>query len=107
MRARALLGKAIAIARARLASVTVSADGKDVPASRKWTRQAPHAQLDQAIKRAAAAVASDTSFPAQLDYQIYLLYLTLNGSANDIGAKFGGFDYTGFENEIRAGSRTP
>ena len=105
--ARALLTKAIAIASARLASVAVSADGKDVPASRKWVRQASHSQLDQAIKRAAAAVASDTSYPAQLDYQIYLLYLTLNGSANDIGAKFGGYAYTGFENEIRAGSLAP
>lgn len=105
--ARALLAKVIAIARGRLASVTVSADGKDVPATGKWTTQAPHAQLDQAIKRAAAAVASDTSSPAQLDYQIYLLYLTLNGSASDIGAKFGGYDYTGFENEISVGTRAP
>ena len=87
--------------------MTVSADGKDVPASRKWIEQAYHAQLDQAIKRATAAAASDTPSPALLDYQIYLLYLTLNGSTQDIGAKFGGYHYAGFDNEVKAGTLAP
>ncbi len=35
------------------------------------------------------------------DYLIYLLYLGNFGSQSDIGAKFAGFNYTGFDNEIK------
>lgn len=106
-RARDFLTKAIATAKQKLASVAVSTDGKDVPASRKWVTQTAYAQLDDAIVRASAVRADATRSPAQLDYQIYLLYLTLNGSQNDIGARFGGFDYAGFESEIRGGTLEP
>ncbi|KAM0806616.1 hypothetical protein AB5N19_06953 [Seiridium cardinale] len=34
-----------------------------------------------------------------LDYQTYVLYLTLNGGSDDIGAEFAGFNYVGFEDE--------
>lgn len=100
--ARDFLDKALVIARQRLASVAVSSDGKDVPAGRKWVTQATYAQLHDAIARGHAALADAASLPALLDYQVYLLYLTLNGSQDDIGARFGGFDYPGFDSEIRA-----
>ena len=35
------------------------------------------------------------------DYLIYLLYLGNFGSQSDIGAKFAGFNYNGFDNEIK------
>ena len=32
-------------------------------------------------------------------HQVYLLYFALNGSGQDIGARFAGYDYKGFDNE--------
>jgi hypothetical protein len=105
--AKAFLAKAISTADARLANVTISADGKDVPRTKSWVTRDVYAQLDDAIKRANAALASTTSSSALLDYQIYLLYLTLNGGASDIGARFAGFNYSGFEHQIKAGTLSP
>lgn len=101
---RAFLTKAIAVAKQRLASATVSRDGSDVPASRQWVTQDAHTQLSQAISRADAALASASSSASLLDYQVYLLYLALNGSGNDIGAKFAGFTYTGFDKALKPGT---
>lgn len=101
--ARDFLDKALVIARQRLAGVAVSSDGKDVPAGRKWVTQATYAQLHDAIARGHAALADAASSPALLDYQVYLLFLTLHGSQDDIGARFGGFNYTGFDSEVRTG----
>ncbi|WAC70746.1 hypothetical protein OU995_14050 [Roseateles sp. SL47] len=39
--------------------------------------------------------------------QLYLLYLTLNGSEQDIGARFGGFRYSGFEQSVQPGGQPP
>ncbi|WP_372168520.1 hypothetical protein [Xanthomonas axonopodis] len=105
--ARHLLAKAVAIARQTLGDVVVSVDGKDVPSSAKWVPQAAYRQLGDAIVRAEAALASAASPPALLDYQIYLLYLTLNGSDGDIGARFGGYRYAGFDRAILNGTRMP
>lgn len=102
--AKTFLAIAISKAKARLDSVTVSVDGTDVPTSKYWVTQAAYTQLSDAITRAKKAMASDTSSNALLDYQIYILYLTLNGSNSDIGAKFGGFTYIGFENAVKAGT---
>ncbi|MCD7933950.1 MAG: hypothetical protein LUE95_03505 [Oscillospiraceae bacterium] len=35
------------------------------------------------------------------DFQVYRLYLCLNGTGDDIGASFAGFSYTGFEDSIQ------
>ena len=104
--ARPFLKKAVTEASEKLASVTVSADGTDVPESQKWVTQPVYTQLDNAIKRAKAAEASLRSSASLLDYQIYLLYLTLNGSSQDIGARFAGFTYAGFDNQIELGTMT-
>lgn len=102
--AKAFLEKAISTARKTLASVAVSADGKDIPTTGKWVTQGAYAQLNDAIARADEVLTSAASSPALLDYQIYLLYLTLNGSDSDIGARFGGFHYVGFVRGISSGT---
>ena len=53
------------------------------------------AMLEKAILRAEQSLSSVTA-PEILDYNTYLLYLVLNGSGEDIGARFAGFDYPGF-----------
>ncbi|MFM2476845.1 hypothetical protein [Celerinatantimonas sp. MCCC 1A17872] len=103
MSAKVFLSKAISVAQARLNSVVVSQDGHDVPAQQHWVNQAAYSQLSNAIKSAKAALHARQSSDSQLDYQLYLLYLNLDGSSNDIGAKFGGFSYTGFEHQIKPG----
>jgi hypothetical protein len=97
--AETFLTKAIAIAQAKLESVVVSTDGKDLAAGTNWTTQAAYDELSAAITRAKAELDSKES-SALLNYQVYLLYLTLNGTSNDIGAAFGGYKYTGFDNQI-------
>jgi len=105
--AHRLLAKAVAVAKNKLSSVAVSRDGRDVPAKALWALAADHDQVSQAISRAEEALASASSPPALLDYQIYLLYLTLHGSDSDIGARFGGYRYAGFENGLKPGTQTP
>ncbi|MDR1188994.1 MAG: hypothetical protein LBK95_16355 [Bifidobacteriaceae bacterium] len=100
----AFLTRALAIAREKLNSVAVSTDGKDVPVGTKWTTQAMRDELSAAIDRAARAKDLDQS-PELLDYQVYLLYLTLAGSAADIGATTSGYDYVGFDTMIFEGTR--
>lgn len=103
--ARAFLTQAIACAQQWLASAVPSADGSDVPASGQWAPPALHEQLRQAIARAQTVLASSSAANALLDYQVYLLYLTLNGSADDIGAKFGNYRYSGFVHAIKSGTQ--
>ncbi|GCB23283.1 hypothetical protein AAWM_06168 [Aspergillus awamori] len=101
---RSFLARAIAQAQAQLANVTISSDGSNVPSTREWVTQANYTQLDDAIARANLSLALANSSSFLLDYQTYLLYLTLNGSSTDIGAAFAGFSYTGFENEEQLGT---
>jgi len=103
--AKIFLAEAIAHAESKLASATVSIDGSDVPADRKWVSPAVRAQPTEALQRAHAVLGSSGNLPSTLDYQTYLLYLSLNGSDDDIGAKFGGFHYVGFRNEMKSGTK--
>jgi len=98
----AFLVKAIAIARTRLAGVVASRDGSDVSATRNWVTPQAYKMLQAAIARANSVADANSAGP-QADYQVYLLYLNLKGSAADIGARYAGFNYTGFDNEIRKG----
>ena len=44
----------------------------------------------------------DIDYPNEIyDYCVYLLYLGNFGSQSDIGAKFAGFNYEGFDNKIQ------
>jgi hypothetical protein len=96
------LAKAIAAAKVKLGSVVVSTDGTDVALGIKWTTPAVYDELREAITRAETAQASGASL-GSLDYQGYLLYLTLNGSLLDIGARFAGYYYVGFDKQIKTG----
>jgi hypothetical protein len=93
---KTFLGEAAASAQATLDGVVVSADGLDVPSSEEWVTQAAYTQLEDAIARANSTLSSTTASNFLADYQTYLLYLVLDGSANDIGAVYAGFSYTGF-----------
>lgn len=97
--AKSNLTAALAAAREKLDSARVSADGSGLAAGEKWVTQETHDQLAAAIARAETALKTETR-SAMLDYQVYLLYLTLHGSADDIGAKFAGYDYAGFDSRI-------
>jgi hypothetical protein len=94
------LYQAIGIAQAKLATVSVSTTGLDVASGSAWTTPAAHAELATAIARAQGVL--DSGADADLmDYQTYLLYLTLHGTADDIGAMFEGFNQVGFDNQVK------
>lgn len=57
-------------------------------------------ELIAALQRAQEVLDDPGAVPEQLTYQVYLLYLTLHGSGDDIGASFAGYDYTGFDNQV-------
>ncbi|KAH8657773.1 hypothetical protein BX600DRAFT_59002 [Xylariales sp. PMI_506] len=101
---RAFLSRSVAQAQAQLDNVTISTDGSDVPSTQEWVTQAVYTQLDDAIARANESLALANSSSFLLDYQTYVLYLTLSGGSDDIGAEFAGFNYTGFENEEQLGT---
>jgi hypothetical protein len=101
---RPFLASGVAQAQAQLDGVAISSDGSDVPSSQGWVTQAVYTQLDDAVARANQSLALADSSSFLLDYQTYVLYLTINGSSNDIGAAFAGFNYTGFENEKQLGT---
>jgi hypothetical protein len=97
--APAFLAKAIAFAQAKLDAVTVSADGKGVSAGQQWATQEACDELSAAITRAQGVLDSGASNEI-CDYQVYLLYLHLHGSADDIGAAYAGYDFVGFDNQV-------
>lgn len=104
MNSRAFLTRSVAQAQAQLDGVVVSADGSDVASTQEWVTQDVYTQLDDAIARANSSLAAANSSSFLLDYQIYVLYQSLNGSSNDIGATFAGFNFTGFVNEEQLGT---
>jgi hypothetical protein len=89
--ARTFLARAIQIAKKELESVVPD----DVVGNYGMSSRDAYVQLSAAIDRAELALILNPS-PALLDYQVYLLFLTLNG-AKDIGAVFAGYDYCGFD----------
>ncbi|KAL2275483.1 hypothetical protein FJTKL_01993 [Diaporthe vaccinii] len=84
---RSLLERGVVEAQARLDNVTVSADGSDVPSSQEWVNQTVYDQLDEAVARANLSLSLANSSSFLHDYQVYVLYQTLDGSSNDIGAE--------------------
>ena len=82
--AKVFLTDAIAQAKAKLAAVTLD---KYASENQKFA----YAALEEAIKLAEETLADETSYNSELDFYVYYLYLTLNGTGNDIGAAFAGF----------------
>lgn len=101
---RTFLSEAITQSQRYLDNVTVSVDGSDVSSDHYWVTQDVYTQLDNAIVRANASLTSVNSTSFLFDYQTYILYLALNGSATDIGAAYAYFDYTGFLNQEQYGT---
>ena len=101
---RTFLSEAITHTQEHLDNVIVSVDGSAVSSDRYWATQDVYTQLDDAITRANASLTSANSTSFLFDYQTYILYLTLNGSATDIGAAYAYFNYTGFLNEEQYGT---
>ena len=100
------LYKAIETAQSKLDAVAVSKDGKDIAKGKAWATKAAHDQLAAAIERARGVLESGVAADL-MDYQTYLLYLNLHGSADDIGAKFAGFDFVGFDKQMADGTYVP
>ncbi|MCD7929024.1 MAG: S-layer homology domain-containing protein, partial [Clostridiales bacterium] len=105
--ASASLTEALSQAQAKLDSVVVSTEEEAVSleAGTLWVTQEVYDELEAAIDRASQALESETRDDL-LDYQVYLLYLTLHGSADDIGASFAGYNYEGFDNQINTAEAT-
>ncbi len=99
--ASASLTEALKQAQAKLDSVVVSDEtgASALEEGTQWVTQETYDQLKAAIDRASEALESESRADL-LDYQVYLLYLTLHGSADDIGASFAGYTYDGFDNLI-------
>lgn len=92
-----LLKQALIQSRQQLARTMISQDGSDVPNGKSW-------MTPSAYRQAIAAVTSAQNVYDQhqdaviMDYERYLLYLSLNGSQNDIGAQYAGYDFEGIHN---------
>ena len=66
----------------------------------KYVSEDAYSNLENLIIKAEKIYIKD--YPNEIyDYIIYLLYLGNFGSQSDIGAKFAGFNYIGFDNEIK------
>ena len=95
--AAVFLQLAIDRAQEELDTTVISEDGRDVAAGMKWISADLYNELSDAVQMAKDTLAVEER-PIFLDYQTYLLYLTLDGTGGDISAKFTGYDFMGFEN---------
>ncbi len=98
--AKIFLSKAIEFSKKKLNSVVISDDGNDVTNGFKYVNQNDFDEFNNAIQRAEKAL-NDNCCNELKDYHVYLLYLANCGSENDIGAKYAGFKYIGFDNQIK------
>ncbi len=94
------LERAIVWAQARLDAVEVSEDGSGLAAGTSYVSQAVHDELADVVASAREVLESGC-YDCIKDFQVYRLYLCLNGTGDDIGASFAGFSYTGFEDSIQ------
>ena len=77
----------------------VDNDGKNVEKGKKYVSKYEYEKFKNLIMRAEKIC--DNDFPNEIyDYNVYLLYLANFGSQSDIGAKFAGFNYEGFDNQV-------
>ena len=98
--AKLFLLKAIEVSKKKLDSTLVDDDGTIVGKGQKYVSRIEHEKFKNLIMRAEKIC--DTHYPNEIyDYCVYLLYLGNFGSQSDIGAKFAGFNYEGFDNKIQ------
>ena len=79
---------------------SIKVDFDDVEKSQKYVNRKEHEKFKNLIMKDEKIC--DTNFPSEIyDYNVYLFYFSNFGSQSDIGAKFAGFIYTGFDNQIQ------
>ena len=92
------LNRAIAFAQEKMDGAKVSKDGSDIADGDEYILEEDAETVKQIIADAQkVADGEDQARSDVYDHEIYMLYLSLNGSGNDIGAKFAGYDYKGFQ----------
>lgn len=95
--AKLFLKEVIEITRKKLNEVVI--EDKAIK-GQKYVSEDAYSNLENLIIKAEKIYIKD--YPNEIyDYIIYLLYLGNFGSQSDIGAKFAGFNYIGFDNEIK------
>jgi len=99
--AKAFLTKALTLSYQKIAAQRVSVDGSDVPSGISYITTSDYAILKEVIDESERVLSDPTSAPEQMDYQVYKLYLALHGSQDDKNAKLAGYEYKGFDNQIK------
>ncbi|MCD7917250.1 MAG: hypothetical protein LUF84_02145 [Clostridiales bacterium] len=94
----AFLETAIAYAQEQLDNTVISEDGSDVEAGKRWVSADLYNELSDAVTMAQAALDAGETRSIFLDYQCYLIYMALHGTAGDITAQYTGYNFDGFEN---------
>ncbi|MCD8021195.1 MAG: hypothetical protein LUF92_16965 [Clostridiales bacterium] len=94
----AFLETAIAYAQEKLDGTVISEDGSDVEAGMQWISADLYNELSDAVTMAQATLDAGETRPIFLDYQCYLIYMALHGTAGDITAQYTGYNFDGFDN---------
>ena len=96
--AQDMLKKAIAIAESKLYGV--EPETEELKENGKYVSSDVYEEVSEAISAAKAACDDYNTADEILNYRMYILYLTLNGSADDVGAQFAGYSYTGLDKAV-------
>ena len=96
--AKLFLQKSIEFSKIKLDSICLENNAKK---GEKYISQKDYDEFKNLIEKAEKICENDN--PCEIyDYFVYLLYLGNFGSQSDIGAKFAGFNYIGFDNLIKS-----
>ena len=95
--AKIFLQKACEFSKKKLNDICLENNAKK---GQKYIRQEEYDDFNNIIRKAEQICEKDNANEIY-DYFVYLLYLANFGSQSDIGAKFAGFNYVGFVNEIK------
>ena len=91
------LQKAIELSKKKLSDISLENNAKK---GQKYINQIEYDEFNNLILKAEKII-EEENINEIYDYFVYLLYLANFGSQSDIGAKFAGFNYVGFDNEIK------
>ena len=95
--AKFFLQKAIELSKKKLSDISLENNAKR---GQKYINQIEYDEFNNLILKAEKII-EEENINEIYDYFVYLLYLANFGSQSDIGAKFAGFNYVGFDNEIK------
>jgi hypothetical protein len=91
-----ILKKALSEAKKALSSAVTSEKEQAVPKGHCLMTQENYAALSQLVQNGEKMLQQGAN-PVVIDYENYLLYLALNGSSEDIGARYAGYRLTGVQ----------